>query len=163
MASKPITVSLGRLGYRAASAAIALDWRIRPSRGRGVKMIIERSDAALLLVRHTYGNRHWTLPGGRMRSEEDPITAANREIAEELGVLAGKTSLIGTYPLRVGRRRERIEVVRCTDLVGAISPSPIEIEEAAWFDRAEIPKSADPQIAIATGLLDGHLAELQVS
>jgi 8-oxo-dGTP pyrophosphatase MutT (NUDIX family) len=162
MASEPLTVSIGRLGYRFASAVITLDWRVRPSTGRGVKMLVEREDGALLLVRHTYGNRHWTMPGGRMRSGEEPIETATRELEEELGLLAGEISLLGSYPLRIHRRRERVSVVRCSKPIGEIHPRPIEIQEAQWFGRSQIPAEADHQVALATGLLDGHRAEVQV-
>ena len=39
-----------------------------------------------LLLRHSYGKRHWTPPKGHVDPGEDEITAAKRETEEEAGI-----------------------------------------------------------------------------
>jgi 8-oxo-dGTP pyrophosphatase MutT (NUDIX family) len=48
------------------------------------KVVICDKDGRILLVNPTY-KQYWDLPGGMTEANESPITAAVREIAEELG------------------------------------------------------------------------------
>ncbi len=53
-------------------------------------------DGKVLLVRHTYGNANGRilLPGGYVKEGELPTVAAEREIAEETGVIAKAKSVM---------------------------------------------------------------------
>ncbi|SEO54984.1 NUDIX domain-containing protein [Actinacidiphila rubida] len=42
-----------------------------------------------LLLRPSYGPRHWQVPGGMAEAGEDPLTTARRETAEETGLDLG--------------------------------------------------------------------------
>ncbi len=56
-------------------------------------MVITDLNGSILLLRHSYGPKVWSLPGGGMGRNENPEQAARREIKEELGVaLKGLTS-----------------------------------------------------------------------
>jgi len=65
-------------------------YRWRSFRGTpiaGVSVVIANSDGDILLLRHSYGPRVWALPGGGLKSGEDPAEAARREIREELDMV----------------------------------------------------------------------------
>ena len=51
----------------------------------GVSVIACDGANRVLLVRHSYGPRVWMLPGGGLKRNEKPETAAAREMREELG------------------------------------------------------------------------------
>lgn len=57
---------------------------------------IAEIDGKVLLVRHTYGNAKGRilLPGGYVKEGEVPTVAAEREIAEETGVIAKAKSVM---------------------------------------------------------------------
>jgi 8-oxo-dGTP diphosphatase len=74
-----------RLGYRVAIHVLRVYWRIARPHTRGVKCVV-RHGGRVLLVRHTYGDRAWDIPGGTCGRDEDPRDTAVRELFEELGV-----------------------------------------------------------------------------
>ena len=63
----------------------------------GVFAAIFDVQGRVLCVRHNYGARDWGMPGGQIESGEDPLTAVEREIAEETGVIADINELVGVY------------------------------------------------------------------
>lgn len=152
-----------RWGYRVASQLIDMDRRIRPSHGRGVKLILFRRDDRLLLVRHTYGRRHWTFPGGGVRTREEPDLAATRELAEELAVTGVPLKSLGSHPVKDHLRTDVISVFTGQCYSGTIVPRTVEIAEAHWFDEHDLPESVDPGVHTALGLLAGSRAEYAAS
>src|SRR5579875_1019747 len=80
-----LPVGLKRTGYRTAYNVLRVYWFVRRPEVRGVKCVLTKGDR-VLLVRHTYGDRRWDLPGGRMRRDEPAVNTARREMQEELGV-----------------------------------------------------------------------------
>lgn len=151
--------SIMRLGYRIASRMIDLDRAMRRSHGRGVKLLIDDGDGAILLVRHTYGHRHWTLPGGGVRTAEIPAQAALREATEELGLATASFESLGTYPARPRRRIEVVSVFSAVAAPSQIEPRAVEIEHVGWFPASCLPADRDPTIETAIGLRCGHEAE----
>lgn len=115
---------------RAAVAVVVLD---DPVRGAGV-----------LLTRRTSRLRdhpgQFALPGGAVDGGEDDVTAARRELAEELGVDAGPEAVVGLlddYPTRSGFVITPVVVVvagRVDDLV----PSPDEVAETFHITLHEL-------------------------
>jgi 8-oxo-dGTP diphosphatase len=51
----------------------------------------------ILLVRHGYGSRQWSTPGGRVEPGESPVTALLREVTEETACEIRVSHLIGVY------------------------------------------------------------------
>jgi 8-oxo-dGTP diphosphatase len=51
----------------------------------------------ILLVRQAYGERYWSLPGGKMELGESIDEAAVREVREETGLEVRVTRVIGLY------------------------------------------------------------------
>ena len=59
-------------------------WRKTPI--AGVSVVITNLGGDVLLLKHSYGPNVWSLPGGGLKSGEDPLLAARREVREELGI-----------------------------------------------------------------------------
>lgn len=59
-------------------------WRRAPI--VGVSVVVSNLSGDVLLLKHSYGPNVWGLPGGGLRTGEDPIAAARREVQEELGL-----------------------------------------------------------------------------
>ena len=124
-------------------------------------VLVEAGDAAdgtaLLLTRRAAGLRshggQWALPGGRCDEGETPVTAALRELHEELGLELGPAQVLGLlddYPTRSGYLITPVVVWSAKDAVIAANPDEVasvhrialaEIERADAFDFTLIPES----------------------
>ena len=63
----------------------------------GVFASIFDSSGRILLVRHGYGSKQWSTPGGRIEPGESPVTALLREVTEEIACEIRILHLIGVY------------------------------------------------------------------
>ena len=116
-----------------------------------------QSGTALLLTLRAAGLRahrgQWALPGGRCDEGETPVTAALRELHEELGLALGPDDVLGwldDYPTRSGYLITPVVVWANTR--AGLSPNPAEVasvhripldelEQADVFDFVAIPES----------------------
>ena len=102
-----LPVPIQRIGYRVAYALLRTYWFIRRPNLSGVKCVLTDGDE-VLLVRHTYGPRAWDLPGGAIKRGESPVTAARREMNEELGVSIDDWRALGTITVRIDYRKDHV-------------------------------------------------------
>ena len=129
-----------RSAYRVASHLLAAYRFVRRPTVRGVRCVLVR-DGEVLLVRHTYGDRGWALPGGLMRRGEAAEVTARREMREELGLDIAAWRALGHLRF-TGTERAR-HVVAC--LAATAPPDELdlntaEIHEIAWFPRYDLPE-----------------------
>jgi len=68
--------------------------RLRPCKEVSVMAWVEDSQARVLMVRQTAGQKLWTLPGGKVRARESLAEALSREVFEETGLRAKAESWI---------------------------------------------------------------------
>jgi 8-oxo-dGTP pyrophosphatase MutT (NUDIX family) len=93
----------------------------------------------VLLVRHTYGHRGWDLPGGSVKRNETPETAARREMHEELGLSIEDWQPLGEFAVTVDRHLDHVNCFQA-ELSGAtLTIDPGELEAASWFPSRELP------------------------
>jgi 8-oxo-dGTP pyrophosphatase MutT (NUDIX family) len=126
---------LPTLGRRWVVRAIA------PSYTVGAMCIVERSDGAILLVRHLYRQR-WGVPGGLLERGESPDAAARREAFEEVNL---RVDLVGEPAVVVDAVPQRVDIVyRAAPAADAdlddVRPSSAEIVEVQWFPFDALPE-----------------------
>ncbi len=146
MAAEPGGSPLQRLGFRTWGrlptwVRLFVVRRLTPSFYVGSICVIERSDGALLLIRHSY-RKGWGFPGGFLKRGETPADAARRETREEVGV---DVVLEESPKVVVDAHDRRVDVIftgRAVDGAAQAPPSPRspEILEARWFPATELPQ-----------------------
>lgn len=101
--------------------------------------IIAINDKGELLIQKEYSyppnEIMWQLPGGKVKDGEDIITAANRELSEESGVVGTTCRQIGFYYVDNRRSDERQYVVLCTDL----EPKPGQRDAEEFIETYWLP------------------------
>ena len=107
-----------------------------PGRTRVLAAVMER-DGRLLLARRPPGKRHaglWEFPGGKFLPGETPLEAAQRELAEELGVEA---PALGDLLLSVPDPGSPFDVeFHAVEIRG--EPAALEHEALAWVLPEEL-------------------------
>jgi len=139
MAISALPVPVRRVGYRVAHAGLRVYWRVARPQTRGVKCVVRNRDA-VVFVRHSYGDRRqWELPGGGIKRGEDPRDTAAREAREELGLDLAQWRALGSVESRGYRKRTTVICFEAYSPGRALTVDPGEIEEARWFDLADLP------------------------
>jgi len=144
-------------GYRLALVFLRGWWVVRRPRSSGVRCVL-RHGGTILLVRHSYGDRRWMLPGGRVRRGEDPVITASREMYQELGVCCQQWKLTGCLAAREGyRRRSPTDSFRRHSTVyvqgevesADIDPRRGELSDARWFEAGVFPDDRSDSLDVA--------------
>jgi 8-oxo-dGTP diphosphatase len=104
----------------------------------GVKCVLTDGDS-VLLVRHTYGRRDWDLPGGSLRRNEDPQSAARREMEEELGVRLDEVRSLGAIQASPYRARDTVHCFQAELHSPELRLDLGELAAARWFRRDDLP------------------------
>jgi 8-oxo-dGTP pyrophosphatase MutT (NUDIX family) len=134
-----LPVPVRRIAYRVAHALLRAYWRVARPHTRGVKCVVREGDA-VLFVRHAYGNRRqWELPGGGIKRGEDPRDTAAREAREELGLDLDDWRPLGSVEAYGYGKRTTVICFEGLPPDRALTIDPGEIEEARWFDLAQLP------------------------
>jgi 8-oxo-dGTP pyrophosphatase MutT (NUDIX family) len=153
-----------RLGYRLALLLMRAWWVVRRPRSDGVRCVLRDGDA-FVLVRHTYGDARWMLPGGRIRRGEDALETAAREMRQELGIAATGWRELGYLAPRSGyrrglraepHRRHGTYYVEAEVASTALAPRAAELHDAGWFTLEGLPPACSEalDVALANGWLE---------
>lgn len=143
-----IPAPLHRALYRVANRARRIWWRIRKPQRASVQVVAFDERGRVLLVRHSYGAPVWALPGGGMGLNEDPLHAAGREIAEEVGCTLAETVLVGAREVEDSGSRDLRHLVAAR-LVGVPAPDMRELVAVGLFAPAELPSPLDRRVRLA--------------
>ena len=103
----------------------------------GVFASIFDSGGRILLVRHAYGTRRWSTPGGRVELGESPLAALQREVTEEIACEIRIGHLIGVYAKPY--RDDVVLSFAVTLISGIPQPCPPEICDASFLPRNCLP------------------------
>jgi ADP-ribose pyrophosphatase YjhB (NUDIX family)/rhodanese-related sulfurtransferase len=110
----------------------------------GAASVITDREGRVLLVRHTYGELNWEIPGGVVETRESAEAAAVREAREETGARIEIERLSSVYREPAwGAAGGHHFVFRAR--LAAASPQPeitdpAEISELGWFARDRLPR-----------------------
>jgi 8-oxo-dGTP pyrophosphatase MutT (NUDIX family) len=140
-----LAIRLRRIGFRLAYRGLQVVWFLRRPETQGVKCVLGCGEQ-ILLVRHTYGRRSWDVPGGSIKRRESPLSAAHREMTEELGLDGAQWAEIGQLRGRLDHRRDTIHCFRTEMSAPALTLDRGELETAQWFPRADLPDDIAPYV-----------------
>jgi 8-oxo-dGTP pyrophosphatase MutT (NUDIX family) len=140
-----LPVAARRLAYRAAYRALEVSWLVRRPAKSGVKCLLVHRNR-ILLVRHTYGDRRWDLPGGSIKRGEDALSCARREMHEELGVQSGHWTPLGTVEGIFHHRRDTIHCFRARLESPEVQLDLGELQTASWFAAPDLPPKLAPYV-----------------
>jgi 8-oxo-dGTP pyrophosphatase MutT (NUDIX family) len=109
--------------------------------GGAAIVALDSSNRVCLLrqYRHAAGGWVTELPAGKIDNREPPLQCAQRELAEEAAVHAGRWDRLGDFLSSPGVLTEVIHVFLARDLRPSEAvPEPHEVFEASWvpFDEA---------------------------
>jgi 8-oxo-dGTP pyrophosphatase MutT (NUDIX family) len=149
-----LPVGVRRRAYRLAYAVLSAYWYVRQPRTHGVKCVLTDGEN-VLLVRHTYGPDEWELPGGAMKSAEDPVNAARREMEEELGVAIDNWTSLGEVAGRAQHRRDTLHCFHAELHNPSFTLDLGELYTAQWFPRAALPTGLGQYVHPILTRLDG--------
>ncbi len=113
-------------------------WFVARPHTRGVKCVV-RNDGRVLLVRHTYGDRAWDLPGGTAHAREDPADTVVRELREELGVSPMTLRLLRTTHWRPSGKRDEVSLFVADVPDRDLRVEAAEIAATRWVAPDAIP------------------------
>lgn len=124
---------------RVAYAGLRTYWFVLRPRVVGVKCVLTHGDD-VLLVRHTYGNRAWDLPGGTVRRREVPRDAAEREMNEELGRRIEEWISLGELYVNTNHHDDNLHLFQARVPDRKLNLNLTELAEAQWFPRDALPQ-----------------------
>ena len=100
-------------------------------------IVIIDKDNRVLLVRHTYGKKQWSIPGGMVNDGESAWDAARRELKEEINITVSDMELSGLY--FQPHKNRYIYVFRARTLEGRPEADQQEIDRYGFFSLDELP------------------------
>lgn len=133
-----VPLAMARRALRLAHLLRVIWWRMAKPEIRGCRIIALDGRDRILLVRHTYGSRRWTLPGGGMGRREDATAAARRELSEEVGC-----ALLDPVPIVEVTEQHHGATNHVIIVAGRIMDKPVvdgrEVSRAAFFSLSRLP------------------------
>lgn len=123
-----------------------LGWRLGRKPVRGCRVLVFDREDRLLLIRHSYGTPHWTLPGGGMARGEDAIVAAMREVHEECACRIADVVALGLAGDVAGGALHEVHLVAGWTEDAALADGR-EIVAAGFFAIDGLPAALSPRLA----------------
>ncbi len=132
-------MSLKRMYINVVHQILKLWWFIARPESRGVKVVL-KNGGDILLVRHNYGHRLWTVPGGGLKTGEDVAVGGRREIHEELGMALNELIPVGSYFTDYEYKKVTVDCFVAEVASREVYPDNFEIAETGWFPLSNLPQ-----------------------
>ncbi len=118
--------------------------KIRAVAAKEISVLAWIQDAygQVLLVQQTAGRQLWSLPGGKVRSDEALKLALRREIKEEIGLSVTAARVVDLFDRP--ERKSLAVLFHTTVRQGALKPAAAEIRHAVFV--SELPRQATPSL-----------------
>lgn len=121
---------------------------------------LDAEDRMLLIkqYRHPVAARLWEIPAGLLdKPDEEPLTAAQRELAEEAGVLAGEWQVLVDYATTPGGSTELLRIYLARDLTQL--PERPKTQEA---EEQDMPVAFVPLDDVCDAVLAGSVCNTSI-
>lgn len=142
----PVVRFIRQTFYKVYNFFKQLYWRIVRPKTYGVKMIVFNPKGEILLARIGYMHKLWVIPGGKLERNEEPASAACRELQEEVGVSVTDCQHVFTIYHEKQYKKDTIyyfEVFADTD---DFVIDDEEIIDVGWFPLDALPELRAPRI-----------------
>lgn len=125
---------------------------VRHNGGACVLAVTDEQEIYLVRqYRYAFGEELWELPAGKLEAGEDPLLAAQRELAEECGVTAEHTIPLGVLYPTVGYDSEKIYLYAATGLHACDQ----HLDEGEFLDVVKLPFDQVLQMVLNDEIRDG--------
>lgn len=141
-----------KLFYKIIGPFRKMYWFVVRPKTFGVKCVVEHN-GKFLMIRNSYGRKHWTFPGGKLKRGEEPEVGARRETREEVGLNLGLLKSLGAYHSTRQHKRDTVYCFQAEVDSPDFQIDHDEVEEAAWFALTEIPEFQSKAVAQVLDLL----------
>lgn len=117
--------------------------------GKVIKLDIVQHNGAIVIVpldqegnlwfvdqyRHAAGETLIELPAGTLEDQEDPLSSAQRELREEIGMAASRLTHLGEFYIAPGYSTEYLYIYLAEDL----TPDPLPHDEDEMISVVKVP------------------------
>jgi ADP-ribose pyrophosphatase YjhB (NUDIX family) len=116
----------------------------------GVTGVVLNTNKEILLLKHTYRGKGWSLPGGYLKGKEHPKEGLEREIKEETGLIVSIDQEMG---IRTDRENARLDISCYGYFMGGTFTPSKEVSEAQFFSFTNLPLIPKSQLLLINNVL----------
>lgn len=109
----------------------------------GATGIVFNDKNEVLLLKHTYRQNAWSLPGGYLKGREHPFEGLEREIEEESGFIV---SIDTELKVRTDRESSRLDICSIGKYMGGAFKPSAEVSDFGFFSFDKLPLIAKNQL-----------------
>lgn len=109
-----------------------------------VSVLVRKNDQVLLCRRTStsLGTGQWCLPAGFIEFDEDFLSAARREVAEETGLIIEVDKVISVVSNFFNPKIHSLVVVLLANVIGGDMQAGDDADAVDWFDPSDLPDLA---------------------
>jgi ADP-ribose pyrophosphatase YjhB (NUDIX family) len=116
----------------------------------GVTGVVLNKNNEILLLKHTYRGKGWSLPGGYLKGKEHPKEGLEREIKEETGLIVSIDHEMG---IRTDREDARLDISCYGYFMGGTFTPSNEVSDAQFFSFNNLPLLPKSQLLLINNVL----------
>lgn len=126
----------------------------------GLTGVILNDKNEVLLLKHTYRQIQWSLPGGYMKKGEHPTEGLEREIEEESGFVV---SVDEELKIRTDRTSARLDIGFSGKFIGGEFKPSSEVTDYGFFASDKLPLISRNQLVLIDSVLKHNKHPLVLS
>lgn len=140
---KPVLASIWRALRLPTSLQLRIMRAVNDEFLVGLTGIIFNKNGEVLIVKHTYRNLPWSLPGGYLKAREHPIEGLEREIEEETGFVV---AIDEPLRIRTDRQEGRLDLCYIGTFIGGEFKQSDEVSAYGFFGLESLPAISRDQL-----------------